>query len=216
MEFWHIEQRSDMIEVDLHRTRDGVVVVTHDAKLVGLGGTGEIADTDFESLRRLDAGGGEPIPTLDEMLDAFGARIAFNLELKRGTREDYPGLERVALDAVLSRGLLERTLFSSFYDPVLARLRAKDPLARIGLLLDRRFPHRALERAQAVGAEALHPEIALAEPGLVEAAHAAGLDVNVYTVNELDEMRRLVALGIDGLITNHPDRLRAFLESPRG
>lgn len=211
-----IEQGSDMIEVDLHRTRDGVVVVTHDEDLEGLGGTGEIADTGFEALRRLDAGGGEPVPTLDEMLDAFGDRIAFNLELKRGTRTDYPGLERAALDAVRERGLLARTLFSSFYDPILARLRDQEPGARLGLLISKRYPHRALARAQALGAEALHPERALAEPSLVEAAHAAGLAVNVYTVNELAEMRRLLALEVEGLITNHPDRLRALLSSPRG
>ncbi len=211
-----VEQGADMIEVDLHRTWDGVVVVTHDEELVGLGGTGEIADTDFETLRRLDAGGGEPIPTLDEVLDGFGDRIAFNLELKRGTRGDYAGLERAALDAVRERGLLARTLFSSFYDPVLARLRHEEPAVRLGLLISKRYPHRAVERARALGAEALHPETLLAEPPLVEAAHAAALAVNVYTVNELTEMQRLLALQVEGLITNHPDRLRALLGSPGG
>ena len=109
-------------------------------------------------MRALDAGEGAQVPTLDEVLDGFGPRIPFNLELKRGTRGAYPGLERATLEAVESRGLLPRTLFSSFYDPVLERLRALSPQARIALLVSRRFPEGSVERAKAVGAEALNPE----------------------------------------------------------
>jgi len=211
-----VEQRADMIETDLHRTRDGAVVITHDEELAGLGGRGEIADATLAELRGLDAGGGARVPTLDELLDAFGARIAWNLELKRGTRSEYPGLETLALEAVSRRGLLAHTLFSSFYDPVLARLRALAPAARIGLLISRRHPHAMLERARALGAEAIHPERELAEAGLVEAAHAAGLAVHVFTVDEPAEMRRLIGMGVDGLFTNHPDRMRAIVDFPRG
>jgi len=211
-----IAQRADMIETDLHRTRDGVVVIAHDEELAGLGGRGEIADATLAELRSLDAGGGARIPTLDELLDGFGARIAWNLELKRGTRSEYAGLEALALEAVTRRGLLARTLFSSFHDPVLARLRALEPAARIGLLISRRHPHAVLERARALGAEAIHPEASLAEPALVEAAHAAGLAVHVFTVDAPAEMRRLIGLGVDGLFTNHPDRMRAIVDLPRG
>ena len=137
-------QRADMIEIDLHRTRDGETVVTHDEDLAGLGGRGEIAEATLAEIRALDAGNGERVPILDEVLDVFGARIPFNLELKRGRRAIYAGLERAALAAVESRGLLDRTLFSSFADPVLARLRA---------LLARRA-HRAAAVAAGPGAAA--------------------------------------------------------------
>ncbi|HTY19332.1 MAG TPA: glycerophosphodiester phosphodiesterase family protein [Myxococcota bacterium] len=210
-----IEQSADMIETDLHRTRDGAVVITHDESLAGLGGRGEIADATLAEVRALDAGGGARVPTLDEVLDAFGARVAWNLELKRGTRADYAGLEALALDAVARRGLSERVLFSSFYDPVLARLRALAPQARIGLLLARRSAQSALERARSLGAEAIHPEAALVEPGLVERAHAAGLAVYPFTVDDEAEMRHLLAIGVDGLFSNHPDRLRAIIEGGR-
>jgi glycerophosphoryl diester phosphodiesterase len=126
-----VEQRADMIEIDLHRTRDGAIVVTHDEDLAGIGGRGEIADASLEQVRELDAGGGERVPLLEEVLDRYGERIPFNLEIKRGTRADYEGLERLVLDAVVRRGLLAGMLFSSFYDPVLARLRALAPEARI-------------------------------------------------------------------------------------
>jgi glycerophosphoryl diester phosphodiesterase len=211
-----VEQGADMIEVDLHRTRDGAVVVTHDEELAGLGGRGEIADATLAEVRALDAGGGERVPILAELLDGYGGRIALNLELKRGTRAEYPELEAETLAALESRGLLDRVLFSSFYDPVLRRLRALSPAARIGLLISRRYPQGAVDRAKSLGAEALHPEVALVTPQLVREAHAAGLAVYVYTVDRTEEMERLLGLGVDGLFTNFPDRLRRIVDAPRG
>lgn len=206
-----VAQRADMIETDLHRTRDGAIVITHDEDLSGLGGRGEIAGATLAEIRALDAGGGELVPTLDEILDRFGPRIAFNLELKRATDADYDGLEAQALDAVKARGLLGRTLWSSFYDTVLARLRALAPDARVGLLISSRYPIRILERARELGAEAIHPEASVVSEALVDDAHAAGLGVYVFTVDDPDEMQRLLALGVDGLFTNHPDRMRALV-----
>jgi glycerophosphoryl diester phosphodiesterase len=211
-----VSQGADMIEIDLHATRDGVTVVAHDAELVGFGGRGEISQATLAEVRALDAGGGERIPTLDEVLDRFGERIAFNLEIKRAGAAEYAGLEGLAAEAVERRGLLERTLFSSFYDAVLLRLRARAPDARIGFLLSPRHPERPLERARAVGAEALHPWFGMVDAALVAAAHAEGLAVYPYTVDAPDEMRRLLEIGVDGLFTNFPDRLRALLGFPEG
>lgn len=210
-----VSQRADMIEIDLHRTRDGAIVVTHDEQLAGLGGHGEIAEATAEEVRSLDAGGGERVPLLEEVLDRFGARIPFNLELKRGTKAEYDGLERATLESVVGRRLLPNMLFSSFYDPVLARLRALSEEARIGLLVSRRFPHRAVARARALRAEALHPEDSLVTAALVDEAHDAGLAVYVYTVDDPAEMRRMLDLGVDGLFTNHPDRMRALVDARR-
>jgi glycerophosphoryl diester phosphodiesterase len=210
-----LAQGADMIEIDLHRTRDGKIVITHDEDLAGLGGCGEIADATLAEVRALDAGDG-PVPTLSEVFDRFGARISFNLELKRGTRGEYPGLESEVLSEVQGRGLLARTLFSSFFDPVLERLRSLSSAARIGLLVSRRFPNRCIERALALGAEALHPESPVVVPALVRGAREAGLRLYPFTVDEPSEMRRLLDLGVDGLFTNYPDRLRALVDSPRG
>ena len=206
-----VEQGADMIEIDLHRTRDEAIVVTHDELLEGLGGAGEIAGATLAQVRALDAGEGERVHTLDEVLDAFGERIAFNLELKRATDREYAGLEQAALAAVERRGLLPRMLFSSFYDPVLARLRSLSPTARVGLLISRKFPHRAVARAKALGAEALHPEDSIATPELVREAHDAGLLVHVFTVDEETELRRFLDMGVDGIFTNYPRRLRAMV-----
>jgi glycerophosphoryl diester phosphodiesterase len=211
-----IEQGADMIEIDLHRTRDGAIVVVHDEELAGLGGRGEIADASLAEVRALDAGGGERVPRLEEVLDRFGPVVAFNLELKRPRRGPYPGLEAAALEAVRLRGLLRSTLFSCFSEPVLERLRALEPAARIALLVAPERARRAVERARALSAEGLNPWFGLVTPQLVREAHLAGMMVIPYTVDDPGEMRRLLALGVDGLFTNHPGRLRMIVNSPRG
>jgi len=211
-----VSQGADMIEIDLHRTRDGETVVTHDEDLARLGGRGEVAEADVAEIRALDAGGGAAVPTLDEVLDAFGGRVPFNLELKRGRRRRYDDLETAALAAVERRGLLESTLFSSFDDATLAELGSQSPEARIALLLSARSASRPIERALALGAEAVNPSLFVVTPELIEAAHQVGLAVHVYTVDAEDDMLRLIDLGVDGLFTNFPARMRALLESPRG
>jgi glycerophosphoryl diester phosphodiesterase len=211
-----VDQRADMIEVDLHRTRDGAIAIRHDEQLRNLGCELEISAMDLAEIRELDAGGGQSVPILDEVLDRFGRDIAFNLELKYGSDGCYPGLEIAALQAVESRNLLDSTLFSSFDDGILGRIRALSSAARLAVLISPRRPAHALERARAIGAESINPPLHLAAPALIEAAHDDGLAILVYTVNELDDMHRLLNAGVDGLFTNYPDRLRALLETPRG
>lgn len=213
-----VEQAADMIEIDLHLSRDGVVVVSHDAKLEHFGAEGEICDRSLAELRELDAGRGwdapAQIPTLTEALDGFGDRIPFNLEIKwSDAHGDYAGLEAMALEEVERRGLLEQTLFSSFRDSVLAELRRLSPGVRLAALAEPRSPGSLLERAQEVGAEAVNPHfiMILADEQLIASAHEAGLAVYSYTVNESEHMRDLLDRGVDGLFTNHPDVMRSLL-----
>lgn len=206
-----VEHGADMIEIDLHRTRDGAIVVMHDADLARLGGRGEVGDATLAQVRALDAGAGQSVPTLDEVLGEFGERIPFNLELKRGGAGEYPGLEGAVLAEVERRGLLDRTLFSSFHDGVLERLRSRAPGARIGVLVAGRDRRSWLERAGAVDAEAVHFSANLVDSGVVETAHAEERAVLAFTVDAPKEMRRLLALGVEGLFTNYPDRMRSAL-----
>ena len=209
-----LEMRSDMIEIDLHLTRDGVVVVMHDAELERLGGVGEVADASLAAVRRLDAGGGARVPTLEEVLDGFGERIPFNLEIKWSTSGDYPGLERLVLAALQRRGLVADSLLSSFRASVLERLRARAPDARLAVLTSPRAQlslEEAIGVATSLGAEALNPHFVQVDAGLVDRAHREGLGVNVYTVDAPKEMRRLIGLRVDGIFTNVPDRLRELL-----
>jgi glycerophosphoryl diester phosphodiesterase len=206
-----IEQRADMIEIDLHCTRDGAIVIAHDERLPGLPGGCEIGECSLADIRALGQGD-ERVPSLDEVLDAFGARIPFNLEIKCGGVGPYPGIETVALSALESRGLGPTILFSSFDDGVLRRLREAAPTARIGVLVSPRDPGRWLERCAAIGAEAVHFWKGLATESAVEIAHRAGFAVYVYTVDDPGEMRTLLARGCDGLFTNFPARMRELLD----
>ena len=206
-----VEQQADMIEIDLHTTRDGAIVVTHDDDLSGLGGQGEIADASLSQVRALDAGGGESVPLLEEVLDAYGARIPFNLELKQPRRGPYPEMEARTLAQVRKRNLLSQTLFSSFFDPVLQRLRELSPEARIGLLISRRAPDGWVARARSLACEALNPEAVLVDAEMVERAHGEGLSVFPFTVDGPERMARLLELQVDGMFTNRPDRLRHLL-----
>jgi glycerophosphoryl diester phosphodiesterase len=207
-----VAQRADMIEIDLHRTRDGAIVIYHDEELAALGGRGEIADATLAEVRALDAGEGLRVPTLDEVLEGFGRRIPFNLELKQSLRGPYEGLEDLTLQRVEAMGILDQTLFSSFYDPVLEVLRRRSPKARIGVLVSGRAPEGWRERARRFGAEAVHFWVGLATPEAIAAAHGDGLKVHVYTVDHPDEMRRLIDRRVDGIFTNYPRRMRSLLE----
>lgn len=210
-----VAQHADMIEIDLHRTRDGVIVIAHDECLPGLGGSGEIGDATLADVRALDLGEGQRVPTLDEVLDGFSARVPFNLEIKRGGAGEYPGLEAEVLAALAARDLGPTILFSSFYDGVLQRLREGDPSARLGVLVSAREPEDWIGRCERVGAEAVHFWKGLATEESVAQAHARGWAVYVYTVDDLGEMRTLLGRGCDGLFTNFPARMRTVRDSAR-
>ena len=209
-----VAQRSDMIEIDLHQTADGGVVVAHDEHLPGLPGEGAIGAATLDAVRGLDLGGGARVPTLDEVLDLVAPRIPFNLELKVGPGGvAYEGLEGRVLDALRARGLDASILFSCFDDGVLRRLREAAPQARIGVLVSGHAPRGWQARCEAVGAEAVHLWRGLAGHGTIQEAHAAGWAVYVYTVDDPGEMRRLLRAGVDGIFTNYPSRLRALLDA---
>lgn len=218
-----IDQGADMIETDLHLAADGSVPIHHDASLECFGIDSEISQVTLAALRRAaraaheksdDAQPYEEIPTLAEMLDAFGLQIPFNLEIKTDTHHrPYPGLQSLALEAVRERGILEHTLFTSFSDEVLSELRALEPTVRLGVLEEAREPGGILDRAAAVQAETINPHFINASKELVDRAHDRGLAVVVYTVDEESWMQSMADLGVDGIISNKPDRLRALVDS---
>jgi glycerophosphoryl diester phosphodiesterase len=199
-----VEQGADMIETDLHLTEDGEIVLVHDPEI----GDTEIGRLPLEEVRRRLP----TAPTLAETLDAFGDRIPFNLELKKGGEVEYHGLERRVLDQVLKRGLLEQTLFSSFYDSSLERLAKLEPQTRRGLLISRRAPLAIEERADRLEVEAVHPERDVLTPELLETLQVEGFRVHVFTVDDPADQKRLIDWGVDGIFTNTPRDLRELLD----
>lgn len=200
-----IDEGAAMCELDVQITRDGAVVVIHDDTVDRTtNGHGKVAEMTLAEIKRLDAGSGERIPTLDEVLAATAGRCALNIELKEA------GCETEVLAAMRKWNALGGSMVSSFDWSALEMLRKLDPAVRIGVLAEKDSP-AMLERAVRLNAVAVNPRYDLVTPDLCAVAHARGLMVLAWTVDVPEMMRMLVGYGVDGIMTNYPGRLRDVL-----
>lgn len=220
---------TDMIELDVHATRDGEIVVAHDETLERCtDGEGPIAERSFAEIERLDAGYrftpdgvtfpfrglGLRIPRLSEVLARFAVRL--NVEIKPRT----PGPEALLAEILRRAGAVERVCVGSADDEVAARMVAALPEAC------HFYPTRALtEVHHAIGSGVASGDspflvldmplvlgdVRLLDERLMAWARGAGRWINVWTIDDADEMRRLVAQGVGGIMTDRPDRLREVL-----
>ncbi|MER8047959.1 glycerophosphodiester phosphodiesterase family protein [Streptomyces sp. NPDC094032] len=187
----------DVIELDLHLSKDGALVVMHDSEVDRTtDGTGPIAEKTLAELRELDAGDGERVPVFEEVLDAVSAPL--QAEIK-----DVAAARTLA-GVLLARELTGRVEVLSFHDEALAEVRALVPAARTALVADRRQSD-VVARALAVGAGALVLNIRHLTQDTVERAHTAGLRVMGWVVNTQDDLRLARALGLDGVTTDRPE-----------
>lgn len=206
--------RADGVELDVRLARDGALVVFHDEDLRRLAGRAErVSDLDGAALARVELRGGERIPTLDAVLDALDPLLV-NVEIKPPGWRAGPQVVRAVERAVARAGAGGRVLVSSFDLAVVALVRRTTRL-RAGLLFHarQRRPLRRAWLAPLVRPHALHPEKVLVDQASMRAWRRAGYQVNVWTVDDPDEVRRLAALGVDAVISNDPAAARAALES---
>ncbi|HUK30702.1 MAG TPA: glycerophosphodiester phosphodiesterase family protein [Candidatus Acidoferrum sp.] len=215
-----VEMSAKFIETDLQVTRDAWIVAMHDDTVNRTTESrGHISKMTLAELRALDAGAwfagasgrsfaGERVPTLEEIL-AFAREVdvSFYLELK--TSESWT-VERSLAGALASSGELARATVISFDPAVLLSLRRIEPMAMTGLLVERPGMD-SIEQAVSMGARQLLPKANRTTPDLIRAAREADLKLVPWTVNEPEEMRALIANGVDGIITDFPDRLSAVL-----
>ena len=190
----------DAVEVDVH-VIDGRLMVIHDDRLERTtNGHGRLVDHSFAALRALDAGRGERIPTLDEVLDLVGARAEVVVELK--------GADTAAPVAALLRArgpaAAAGVVVSSFDHVELARLRALLPTVRRGALVAG-VPLRYAAFARELDAHSVHMSADFLRVPFVDDARRRGMAVWVFTVNRADEAERLRALGVDGVFSDVPD-----------
>jgi glycerophosphoryl diester phosphodiesterase len=216
-----IDAGCDMVELDVHLSRDNRVVVIHDDTLERTtSGRGHVADHTYAELKRLDAGSwfdsrfsGEPIPALAEVLSLARGRVLVNIELKKGKYFPYT-MEELAdrtLREVEIAGMLDQVLFSSFDPVAIDRIREKNPLLPVALITSKPW----LTPEEAGGGKrypTLNCRITVLNEDNVHLAHAKGIRIHAWTVNDTAEMRKAIALGVDGIITNHPDRLIHLLK----
>lgn len=222
-----------IVETDLHATRDGALVLHHDADVARTtDGSGPIAELTLAEVQKLDAGyrfgpeAGHPyrgkglgIPTLDEAFAAFPG-VRFNIEVKA----DPDGTVERVIDTVERAGRLDRTLLAAEKDPIMARIRDVASARRISLATSASVGDALrFVRAAVDGARPPDGPLALQIPAafggrpvvtreLVAYAHRHAVQVHVWTVNDPAEMKRLLALGVDGLISDFPARVRDVIE----
>ncbi|MFC7679721.1 glycerophosphodiester phosphodiesterase [Paenibacillus sp. GCM10028914] len=208
------------IETDVQMTKDGSLVLIHDETLRRTtNGQGFVKDYTWEEIREFDAGAwfnedfrGERLPSLEELLlltKNHGTVI--NIELKNGIIQ-YPGLEEKVIAMVQSLGMEDRVVLSSFNHYSLVKCKALAPEIRTGILYMEGL-YKAWEYAQTVGADALHANKYAVLPEWVEEAKARGIVYHPFTVNDPQEMKRLIAAKVAGIITDHPDLLNQLLQT---
>jgi glycerophosphoryl diester phosphodiesterase len=211
-----VELGASFIETDLQITRDARVVAIHDFTLDRTtSGNGQVHLLSLDQIRALDAGAwfgdhgagsfaGERVPTLTEILDfAKEHDVIFYLEIKFGPAW---GVEHAVVAALRDQNASARVVILSFDPSALDTVHRLDSTMMTGFLCE--HPTNDLvERTVRAGARQLVARGDLITPAVVEKAHHAGLQVVAWTINEVDQMRRLIAAGVDGIITDFPDRL---------
>ncbi len=215
------EQRADAIELDVDLTRDGHVMVMHDATIDRTtNGQGRVADLTLEEIRRVDAGvwkgasfASERVPLLSEVFEVFlGQRLLINVEIKRTSLRSN-GVEAKVIEVIQRYDLLERVIISSFNALALIRVKRCAPRLACGLLC---APDGAIYGRQAwlapliPGLDARHPHHSRVTPSVVEKYHRRGQKINVWTVNDAAIARAMTFARVDGIIGDDPLMIRSM------
>ncbi|WPC69418.1 glycerophosphodiester phosphodiesterase [Aeromonas hydrophila] len=192
------------IEIDV-QLADGELWVFHDRRLERCtDGSGVLTAQSRAYLASLDAGEGEGIPTLWQVMEAIAGQAELHIELKGSqTADEVARLTRLA-EAELGFGPTQWVV-SSFHHPELARFAALRPDIRLGALTST-IPLTLAKFAAELGAWSLNCDVDFVDQALVQDAHKLGLKVLVYTVDEPADQAMLAAIGVDGIFTNRPDR----------
>lgn len=202
-----IEIGVDQIEIDVHLTKDNELVVMHDETVDRTtNGHGRIRDLTFDEIRGLDAGKGEVVPTLQEVIDLTRDQVILQVELKG------LGVEHKAVETVEEADVIDSVVFSSFRHPALKTVKRLNQNIATGVLFVCR-PINPFQLALDAEAEAIHPNVSYVDEDLVRSAHALGLLVRAWNSDDEEEMRRLIGTGIDSLGSNRPDLLVKVVRS---
>lgn len=216
------ETAVDGFESDVHITKDGKLVIFHDATLERTSnGTGYIKDHTYEELLALDIGAwkspnfaGEHIWTFEKLLDfCLEAKKCLNMELKN-YEVFYEELEERVIAAICERKMQEQVFVSSFNHISMQKFKELCPDIQTGLLYDKPYldMDRYIERSNA---DNMHPRYMLLQyqPELVDLFHSRGMGVNTWTVNDEETMRDMMARGVDAIISNEADLLCRVADS---
>jgi glycerophosphoryl diester phosphodiesterase len=191
-----IAQGVDGIELDVRQTSDGLLAVVHDSVV----GERAVKSTTYEVLKSLPDG--YEVPLLIDVLKKFGKKTLLDIELK------HEGIEEAAVELIKRYCNPEKTVVSGFNADSLSKVHELLPELQLGYIYNRTQDEELRHNCPI---DIVIPQFRLASREYIAEVHDEGLAVWAWTVNEEDEARRLINLGVDGLITDHPDKVRAWL-----
>jgi len=224
-----LEQAADALELDVHLTSDGELVVIHDPALARTtNATGQVGETAFVELRALDASarwfgpsvGRQLIPTLQEVIDLAKGRASLQIEIKvRADGSRYPGIESKVVETLRKNAMVGEAVILSFDFPTLAAVRGLEPRLPTCALVSRAYlsavgkrgPAAVADEAVKLGARSVGVDKAWLTEPLYKELRARGLGVGVWTVDDPADMARFAAMGVDFITSNRPDLLREAL-----
>ena len=204
-----------MIELDVTLSKDRKLVVIHDATLERTtNGHGQVNTYTLKQLKKLDAGSwfssnfaGEQIPELNEVLDLTDGRALLNIEIKPHVYESPPAkdcIEQQIVDLIHSRSIQDFVLISSFDLKILRRVSRINHMLALGLISREPTNRHTLEKCNRIGAISWHPNHQILTHSQVTMMQAAGMRVFAYNADTEDEIRRVVDMGVDGIISSDP------------
>jgi glycerophosphoryl diester phosphodiesterase len=195
----------EAVEIDVQLTRDGELAVIHDSTVDRTtNGKGAVRDFTLADLQRLDAGKGEAIPSLAEVAAAVAGKAHLVVELKD------PGTAAILLKFIQERQLYQETHVISFWHPAVKAMKEKEPRLQTGVLLVG-APADPAGLAKSALADALVLHYAYVTPELVATAHAAGLQVYVWNIDDVETVKPYLAMNLDGIGSNRPDILVEYI-----
>ncbi|GAB2551752.1 glycerophosphodiester phosphodiesterase [Rufibacter soli] len=217
-----LETSADLIEIDIHLSKDGEVVVIHDATVDRTTtGAGRVGDLTLKELKALDAGikhdssfAGERIPTLGQVLRAVKGKKKLLIELKKGEEDYYEGLEEKTLQLIRDNRAEEWCVLQSFYDPILERIWKADfvipthkliigKIPFLPIFIDHELKFGSFDRYSEVAAINVHRYFA--SKAFIKSLHNQGFKTFIWTEDKPKNIQRLFQMGADGVMTNHPE-----------
>lgn len=212
-----IEMGADYAELDVRQTKDGAIVLMHDKTVHRTTGVkGFVWDFTLEELRQMEAGSwfgeefrGEPIPTLEEVIRLVKGRMKLNIEVKISEHE--PGIAQRVVNIVRSEDFSLNCMITSFDMETVKTFKAIAPDLKTGLIFDKEYRSDVFEGNW----EILSSNYELVDAEFIRLARNSGKKTYAWTVNDREEMLRLIGLGVDGIITDMPDLLISVLAEVR-